>query len=58
VACNPLIALAPDHAPEAVQLVAFCVAHVSIEVAPELTVLGLALKVTTGAKADTVTVAV
>ncbi len=56
--CEPLTALVPDHAPDAVQLVAFAADHVSIEAAPEFTVLGLALKVTTGARADTVTVAV
>ncbi len=57
MACKPFRVLAPDHAPDAEQLVAFCAAHVSIEGAPELTVLGLALKRMTGAKADTVTVA-
>ncbi len=54
--CDPLTALAPDHEPAAEQLEAFWTAHVSTEAAPELTVLGLALNVMTGAKADTVTI--
>lgn len=56
MACDPLSALVPDHEPEPEQLVAFLVDQVSVEPAPESTVLGLALKVITGAKAETVTV--
>jgi hypothetical protein len=52
----PLVALAPDHAPEAVQLVAPVDDHVSVELAPIAIVCGLALIVTVGGAA-TVTVA-
>jgi hypothetical protein len=55
--CEPLRALAPDQSPEAVQVVAFWVDHVRVEGAPGATVLGEALRVTNGAKAETVTVA-
>jgi hypothetical protein len=54
--CAPLMALAPDHPPEAVHEVAFFVAQVSVVEAPELMVLGLAVSVTVGAEAETVTV--
>lgn len=54
--CEPLSAFVPDQAPEATQAVAFFVDQVRVEAAPELTVLGLAVRVTTGASAATVTV--
>jgi len=54
--CEPLMALAPDHPPEAEHEVAFFVAQVSVVEAPELMVLGLAVSVTVGAEAETVTV--
>jgi len=57
VDCEPLSALVPDQSPEAVQAVAFCVDQVSVEAAPAATVLGEALSVTSGGKAETVTVA-
>lgn len=56
--CEPLSALLPDQAPEAVQAVAFLVVQVSVDAAPELTELGAALSVTSGANPETVTVAV
>jgi hypothetical protein len=46
---NPLVGLAPDHAPEAVQEVALAACQVSVELAPVATVLGFALKATIGA---------
>jgi hypothetical protein len=49
--------LVPDHAPEAEQAVALFVDQVSVEAAPEVTVLGLALSVITGGKPETVTTA-
>ena len=55
--CEPLVALVPDHAPEAVHEVAFVADQVSVELAPLATVLGLADKVTTGAGGVTETVA-
>jgi hypothetical protein len=55
--CEPLKALLPDHEPEAEHAVAFLVDQVTVEAAPELTVLGLALSVTTGGNPETVTVA-
>jgi len=57
VDCEPLVALVPDHAPEAVHEVAFVADQVSVELAPLATVLGLADKVTTGAGGVTETVA-
>jgi len=54
----PLAALVPDQAPEAVQEVAFLLDHVSFEESPTLSELGLAWRVTSGAEALTVTVAV
>lgn len=45
----PDIALAPDHAPEAVQEFAFAEDQVSIEVPPLVTVVGLAESDTVGA---------
>jgi hypothetical protein len=55
--CEPLSALVPDQSPDAVQVVAFCADHVRFEAAPARTVLGDALRVTDGGKAETVTVA-
>jgi hypothetical protein len=52
----PLVVRLPLHAPLAVQLVAFVEVQVSVDDAPLATVVGLALRVTTGAGA-TVTVA-
>jgi len=56
VDCEPLVALAPDHAPEAVQPVASVDDQVSVEPAPLAMVCGLAEIVTVGAGAFTVTV--
>jgi hypothetical protein len=39
----------PDHAPDAVHEVAFVELHVSVELAPLATELGLAVRVTVGA---------
>ena len=55
--CEPLVALLPDHPPEAVHAVALVADQVSVELAPLATVLGLADKVTTGAGGVTDTVA-
>lgn len=44
--CEPLMALLPDQAPEAVQEVALVADHVSVEAPPLATVLGLALRMT------------
>jgi hypothetical protein len=49
--------LVPDQAPEAEHAVAFRAVQVSVEAAPESTVLGEALSVTTGGNPETVTVA-
>jgi len=58
VDCEPLVALLPDQAPEAVQAVAFVEDQVRVEDCPLSIVLGLALSVTCGARAAvTVTVA-
>lgn len=57
VDCEPLVALAPDQAPEAVHEVALVAAQVNVDVPPLATVLGLALKLTVGAGAVTETVA-
>lgn len=54
--CEPFTALVPDQAPEAVQAVAFVDDHVSLELLPLATVLGLAIRVTVGAGAVTETV--
>jgi hypothetical protein len=48
--------LVPDHAPEAVQAVAFVDDHVRLELPPLAIVLGLAVRVTVGAAAVTDTV--
>jgi len=58
VDCEPLVAaLAPDHAPEAMQDVALVADQVSMELLPLATVLGPADKVTAGAGVVTDTVA-
>jgi hypothetical protein len=57
VDCEPLSALAPDHAPEPVQEVALLDDQVNVEATPLLTVLGAAAKLTVGAAAFTETVA-
>jgi hypothetical protein len=57
VACEPLVALVPDQAPEAVHEVALVADQVSVELAPLATELGAALKLTVGAGAVTETVA-
>jgi hypothetical protein len=51
VPCEPLTAFVPDHAPAALQAVALVEDHVSVELRPEVTELGLALMVTVGAGA-------
>ncbi len=55
--CDPLVAWVPDQPPEAVQEVALVELQVSVEVPPEATLVGLAVSVTVGADAVTVTVA-
>ncbi len=54
---EPLVAFVPDHAPEAAQLVAFVLVHVSVELPPLATDAGLAVSETVGAAASTVIVA-
>jgi hypothetical protein len=56
VDCEPLTDFAPDHAPEAVQEVAFKADQVNVEPLPFATVLGLAVRLTVGAAAETATV--
>ncbi len=56
VDCEPLVAWAPLQPPEAVQLVALVELHVSVELLPLVTVVGLAVSVTVGT-GNTVTVA-
>ena len=53
---EPLTALLPDQAPEAVQEVALAADQVNVELPPLATVLGLAAKVTVGAGEVTDTV--
>jgi hypothetical protein len=48
VDCEPLIALVPDHAPEAVQDVALVADQVRVELLPLVTVLGLADRLIVG----------
>ena len=55
--CDPVVASAPLHPPDAAQEVALVDAQDSVELAPLATVLGLALKLTVGAGEVTVTVA-
>jgi hypothetical protein len=57
VDCDPLMALLPDQAPEAVQEVAFVDDQVKVAAAPLWTVLGAAEKLTVGAGLLTETVA-
>jgi hypothetical protein len=57
VDCEPLSPLAPLQPPDALHEVAFVLDQVSKEEAPEFTVLGVAVRVTTGALLETVTVA-
>ena len=54
---EPLVATDPDQPPEAVQAVALLELQLSVEALPLATLLGLALSVTVGAAALTVTVA-
>jgi hypothetical protein len=56
VDCDPLIALPPDQAPEAVQAVAFAALQLSVELVPLVMVLGVALMLTVGAVDFTETV--
>ena len=46
--CDPVTALVPDQAPEAVHEVALVAAHVNVELLPLATVAGFAVKVTVG----------
>jgi hypothetical protein len=58
VDCDPLVALEPDQAPEAVQEVALVEDHVSVDPLPLAMVLGLALRLTAAVGVEvTVTVA-
>jgi hypothetical protein len=57
VVCEPRVPSLPLQPPDAVQEVALPADQDSVEVAPLATVLGLAVKLTTGAGALTVTVA-
>jgi hypothetical protein len=57
VDAEPLIALVPDQAPEAVQEVALLEDQLNVALPPLETLVGLALSETLGAAADTVTVA-
>ena len=53
--CEPLVALDPDQAPEAVQEVAFVLDQLNVELLPLTMELGLAARVTVGAGAGEVT---
>ena len=53
---EPLRDLAPDHAPEALQAVAWAEDHVSVALAPLVMALGPTLKTTVGSGALTETV--
>ena len=57
VDCEPLMAFAPDQAPEAVQDVALVTDQLSVELLPLATVLGAAEKLMIGAGVVTETVA-
>jgi hypothetical protein len=58
VDCEPLVALLPDHAPEAVHADAFVVDQLKVEALPLATVLGVALSWTVAAGCGvTVTIA-
>jgi len=52
VDCEPLVALVPDHAPEAVHEDDLVADQLNVELAPLATVLGLAVRVTVGAVAE------
>ncbi len=52
---EPLVALVPDQAPEAVHEVALVAVQLTVELAPLATVLGFAVTVTAGAEAAAVT---
>lgn len=52
----PVTVLTPDHAPEAVQDVALVVDQFSVVELPEMTEVGVAVKVTVGTGVTTVTV--
>ncbi len=56
VVCEPLVALVPDQAPEAVQAVALVDDQVNVEAVPLATVLGAAAKLTVGVGVLTETV--
>jgi hypothetical protein len=58
VDCEPLTALEPLQPPLAEQEVALVADQVSVELLPEEIALGPALRITVGADAETVTVAV
>ena len=58
VACDPFTASPPDHAPDAVQAVAWVVDQVRFELPPLVTVLGLAAREIVGAGAGELTVTV
>jgi hypothetical protein len=49
VLCVPEVGWAPDHEPDAVQLVAFVELHVSVEAEPDATFVGDADSVSVGA---------
>ena len=49
IACEPDVALVPDHPPLAVQEVALVLDHVSVDELPEVTDVGLAERETVGA---------
>ena len=57
VDCEPLVALAPDQAPEAVQAVALLADQARTALLPLAIVLGLAVKLTVGADVLTETIA-
>jgi hypothetical protein len=54
VLCAPDVGLLPDHAPDAVQLVALVVLHVSCDAAPDATLVGAAVNVSVGALATAI----
>ena len=58
VDCIPLSAVLPDHEPEAVQLVAFVVLQVSVELLPLVTEVGFAVRETVGGCGAAVTLTV
>jgi len=57
VDCEPLVALLPDHAPEAVQVAALAETQVSVALPPLVIALGPTLRLTVGTGDFTVTVA-